>query len=119
MEDKFTVTVPSRYFASPIANSLAVSRPFSSFFGPAVSGTQAFANNLMQFMLGAPIVDYNSISVTLGGNPSATAKLEVVETSVTRAECGYSSIRQYCIGLFNVPPIAFSRIEARAIGLWP
>lgn len=86
MEDKFTVTVPSRYFASPIANSLAVSRPFSSFFGPAVSGTQAFANNLMQFMLGAPIVDYNSISVTLGGNPSATAKLEVVETSVTRAD---------------------------------
>ena len=87
MEDKFVVTVPSRFYASPIQNSLAVNRTVGGdFFGAGVSGGQAFANNLMQFMLGAPVVDYNSIAVTLGDNPSATASLEVLETSVTRAD---------------------------------
>lgn len=86
MEDKFTVTVPSRYYAATFAASLAVNRPKGSFFGPGVSGAQAFNQNLHQFMLGSPVVDYNSISITLNGNPSATCRVEIIETSVTRAD---------------------------------
>lgn len=78
MEDKITVTVPVAYYSSGLPD--AIDKTAGSAFGASVCGNPALIFNLIQFMKGAPVVDYNSIVITPTGS-DPTGCLSFIDTS--------------------------------------
>ena len=68
MEDKIVVTVPALDVDS--STTYAPDKSHVATYGPGVGGIMALHFNLIQFMCGVPVVDYDSIAVSAGGSPS-------------------------------------------------
>ena len=90
MEDVVEVTVPSRFFASPIANSQAVGYSSPNFFGPRISGPGALHSNICQFLLGAPIVEYHATQFFITSQSHAV--INFLDTSIRAADLTKSPV---------------------------
>ncbi len=91
MEDKVTVKVPHAYYSGSVPTALdkGVDGPN---FGGSVCGNPALITNLIQFLTGAPLVDYDSISITPSGS-QPTGVVGFIDTSRRVAdETAYSAL---------------------------
>ena len=77
MEDKLVITTPAAYYTGGV--SQAIDKTNGAAFGYGVCGGPAFQFNLIQFMLGAPIVDYDSVAVTTSDSPPG--QIALIDTS--------------------------------------
>jgi hypothetical protein len=84
MEDKYVATVPALDISS--STTYAPDKTHQATYGPGVGGSMALHFNLIQFLLGMPVVDYDSISVSSGGSPAG----QIVLIDTARRAANYS-----------------------------
>ena len=79
MENKIVVTSPVAYYSSGVSSAVDKGAT-AAVHGGGVCGNPALIYNLIQFMMGAPVVDYNSLVVT-PASTVPTGQITLIDTS--------------------------------------